>query len=125
MYDSSVSVPACPPPPPPPSHQGTRAKDVTCEIHPDRMRVEVKGAGLITEGRFQGKVGLDGSYWLMTDLSLDTPGTTASTKGDDVRQGPRSRGETCVQVFLEKRKPYDTLWEDVYLPEEEEPGRGN
>ncbi|CAN0482831.1 unnamed protein product, partial [Laminaria digitata] len=97
----------------------TRAKDVTCEIHPDRMRVEVKGAGVVTEGRFQGKVGLDGSYWLMTDLSLDKPGSTPSTKGDDVRQGPRSLGETCVQVFLEKRKPYDTLWQDVFFAEEE------
>lgn len=83
------------------------------------MRVEVAGTGLITAGRFEGKVVLDGCYWLMTDLSLDTPGTTAHTKDKDIRQGPRDQGETCVQVFLEKRKPFDTLWENIFVADDE------
>ncbi|CAM9882373.1 unnamed protein product [Ectocarpus fasciculatus] len=99
---------------------GTRAKDVTVEIHPDRMLVVVKGKGVVTQGHFQGKVALDGCHWLMSDLSLDPPGSTAlGTQDDEVRQGPVYRGETCVQVFLEKRKPFDTLWENVYRPRED------
>ncbi|CAB1113521.1 unnamed protein product [Ectocarpus sp. CCAP 1310/34] len=102
-----------------PVPSGTRAKDVTVEIHPDRMVVVVKGTGVVTQGHFQGKVALDGCYWLMSDLSLDPPGSTAlGTQDDEVRQGPVYRGETCVQVFLEKRKPFDTLWENVYRPRE-------
>lgn len=100
--------------------QGTRAKDVTVEIHPDRMLVVVEGKGVVTQGHFQGKVALDGCHWLMSDLSLDHPGSTAlGTQDDEVRQGPVYRGETCVQVFLEKRKPFDTLWENVYRPRED------
>lgn len=85
------------------------------------MLVVVKGTGVVTKGHFQGKVALDGCYWLMSDLSLDPPGSAAlGTQDDEVRQGPVYRGETCVQVFLEKRKPFDTLWESVYLPPEDD-----
>ena len=80
------------------------------------MLVVVKGTGVVTKGHFHGKVALDGCYWLMSDLSLDPPGKPE----DEVRQGPVYRGETCVQVFLEKMKPFDTLWENVYRPPEEE-----
>jgi len=101
--------------------QGTRAKDVTVEIHPDRMLVALEGAGVVTKGHFHGKVALDGCYWLMSDLSLDPPGSAAlGTQDDEVRQGPVYRGETCVQVFLEKMKPFDTLWENVYRPPEDD-----
>ncbi len=101
--------------------QGTRAKDVTVEIHPDRMLVALKGAGVVTRGHFHGKVALDGCYWLMSDLSLDPPGSAElGTQDDEVRQGPVYRGETCVQVFLEKMKPFDTLWESVYRPPEDD-----
>lgn len=96
--------------------QGTKAKQVTCEIHPDRMTLSVEGVGVVAEGEFQGKVILDGCYWLMTDLSLDTPpGLQDRPASDLVRQGPVYRGETCVQVFLEKRKPFDTLWENLFV----------
>ena len=93
----------------------TRAKDVTCEIHPDRLMVTVEGTGIVAEGYFEGRVALDGCYWLMTDLSLDPP---ESAKGEDIRQGPRNKGETCVQVFLEKQPPYDTLWRNIFRPRE-------
>lgn len=82
------------------------------------MVVEVAGAGVVAKGNFEGKVALDGCYWLMTDLSLDSPESMASTKGGDVRQGPRKRGDTCVQVFLEKRKPFDTVWQHIFASSE-------
>lgn len=81
------------------------------------MVVEVAGAGVVAQGEFEGKVALDGCYWLMTDLSLDSPESMASTKGEDVRQGPRKRGDTCVQVFLEKREPFDTMWQNIFASE--------
>lgn len=77
------------------------------------MCLEVKGVGVVTQGQFDGKVALDGSFWVMSDLSLDTPSSTGSAN-DEIRQGPRNHGKTCVQVYLEKMKPFDTLWEDVY-----------
>lgn len=85
------------------------------------MVVEVDGAGVVTHGHFEGRVALDGCFWLMTDLSLDTPDTTTGTKRGDyeIRQGPRSRGDTCVQVFLEKESSYDTLWQRVFRPDED------
>lgn len=90
------------------------------------MLVVVNGKGVVTKGRFHGKVALDGCYWLMSDLSLDPPGDAAlGTQDDDVRFGPVYRGETCVQVFLEKMRPFDTLWETVYRPpEDDEDGDG-
>lgn len=85
------------------------------------MLVVVEGTGVVTKGHFQGKVALDGCYWLMSDLSLDPPGSAAEgTQDIEVRQGPVYRGETCIQVYLEKMKPFDTLWESVYRPPEED-----
>lgn len=82
------------------------------------MRLTVEGFGVVIEGEFEGKVSLDGCYWSMTDLSLDPPPSAQDTSTtDEVRQGPVHRGETCVQVFMEKRKPFDTLWRDVFQEE--------
>lgn len=87
------------------------------------MLVVVKGKGVVTKGHFEGKVALDGCHWLMSDLSLDPPGLTSlGTQDIEVRRGPVYRGETCVQVYLEKMKPFDTLWESVYRPPEEVDG---
>lgn len=83
------------------------------------MTLSVKGAGVITKGTFQGRLALDGCYWLMTDLSLDRP-PDDTMRTDEVRQGPVKRGETCVQVFLEKRKPFDTLWENIFVDDQPE-----
>lgn len=98
------------------------------------MKLTVEGIGVITEGIFEGKVSLDGCYWIMTDLSLDPPpaatsqqqgyvnrpATTATTQEEEMRRGPVARGDTCVQVFLEKRKPFDTLWSDVFVESEKD-----
>lgn len=98
-----------------PRLQGTRAKDVKCEIHPGHMVLTVNKAGVVAEGEFEGKVLLDGCYWLISDLSLDAPTQYNQGSGKAVvRRGPVNKGETCVQVFLEKRKPFNTLWKDVF-----------
>lgn len=78
----------------------------------------------MAEGHFEGKVVLDGCYWLMSDLSLDTPESIKRNKDKDVRPGPRYRGETCVQVFLEKRKPFDTLWKHIFRQDDGDSDRG-
>lgn len=99
--------------------QGTKPKDVKCEIHPNRMQLSIEGVGVITEGEFEGKLALDGCYWFMTDMSLDPIPINLDDPSnlEDVREGPVQRGETCVQVFLEKMKPYDTLWRNVFIQE--------
>ncbi|CAM9649035.1 unnamed protein product [Choristocarpus tenellus] len=105
-----------------PVPNGTKPKDIKVELHPDRMRVSVKGLGVVTEGEFEGRVTMDGSYWLMSDLSLDSP---SGPKGSSaVRQGPQCQDQTCIQIYLEKRRPYDKLWRSVYYlpPEPEDDG---
>ncbi|CAN0160938.1 unnamed protein product, partial [Discosporangium mesarthrocarpum] len=100
-----------------PVPKGTRAKDVRFEIHPDRMRLSVEGFGVVTEGKLFGRVSLDGCYWFITDLSLDMPGPPqreGGRGGAGVRRGPVSKGETCVQVFLEKTSRHGTMWESFY-----------
>lgn len=115
-FISWVGLVSCP--------QGTRAKKVTCEIHPGSMKLTVEGVGVVTEGEFEGKVSLDGCYWSITDLSLDPPPNVQDkTTTDEMRQGPVHRGETSVQVFLEKRKPFNTLWRDVFKEEDSDLGK--
>lgn len=92
---------------------------MACEIHPDRLVVTVEGVGIVAEGYFEGRVALDGCYWLMTDMSLDVPRTAAGVK-EDIRRGPIYKGEQCVQVMLEKRRPYDTLWRSIFRPKDKD-----
>lgn len=87
------------------------------------MRFSVAGVGVVTEGVLEGRVAVDGCYWLLSDMSLDPPPSDLDDpQAQDVRQGPVYRGETCVQLFLEKRRPYDTHWDSLFVADDNRNG---
>ncbi|KAG5183811.1 hypothetical protein JKP88DRAFT_354553 [Tribonema minus] len=94
--------------------EGTRAADVLCDIAPRRLSLRITAQPdapplTILEGTLHGRVALDGSYWVMSEVAPEAYDELRS----DVGFGLTARG-AFVQVYLEKLPPDDTIWPDVF-----------
>ena len=102
-----------------PVPDGTQTEDIVCSIKPKSLEVTVRtGDGATTQellaGALHGSVHVDGSYWCLSDHSVEI----VDQSNTDADFGLK-KGGLFVEVYLDKKAPI-TIWPDLLADEDDE-----
>lgn len=94
----------------------TRKEDVEVTLKSQWLSVGIRGEEPLGQGKLAGGIRVDGSFWQLTDASLEQidESNIESSTGFEISTRP---DDLCISVYLEKRPPSDHLWGTVFKQE--------
>ena len=97
--------------------EGTSVAEIQCSIRPRSIHAQLKQLDgewtTVLAGDLWGSVHVDGSYWSLSDRSVEA----VDDKNTDADFSLK-KGGLFLELYLDKKEPHDVIWPTVFEEDE-------